>query len=30
MSRSLYYVNWNMELNFRNMCHHKGGMGPLG
>jgi hypothetical protein len=23
-------VNWNMELNLRNMCHHKGGMGPLG
>jgi hypothetical protein len=22
--------NWNMELNLRNMCHHKGGMGPLG
>jgi hypothetical protein len=20
-------VNWNMELNFRNTCHHKGGMG---
>jgi hypothetical protein len=20
-------VNWNMELNLRNMCHHKGGMG---
>jgi hypothetical protein len=19
--------NWNMELNLRNMCHHKGGMG---
>jgi hypothetical protein len=30
MSRSLYYVNWNMELNLRNTCHHKGGMGPLG
>jgi hypothetical protein len=23
-------VNWNMELNLRNTCHHKGGMGPLG
>jgi hypothetical protein len=22
--------NWNMELNLRNMCHYKGGMGPLG
>jgi hypothetical protein len=22
--------NWNMELNLRNTCHHKGGMGPLG
>jgi hypothetical protein len=22
-------VNWNMELNLRNTCHHKGGMGPL-
>jgi hypothetical protein len=22
--------NWNMELNLRNTCHHKGGMGlPL-
>jgi hypothetical protein len=20
-------VNWNMELNLRNTCHHKGGMG---
>jgi hypothetical protein len=20
-------VNWNMELNLRNKCHHKGGMG---
>jgi hypothetical protein len=30
MSRSLYYVNWNMELNLRNTCHHKGGMGPFG
>jgi hypothetical protein len=19
--------NWNMELNLRNTCHHKGGMG---
>jgi hypothetical protein len=19
--------NWNVELNLRNMCHHKGGMG---
>jgi hypothetical protein len=19
--------NWNIELNLRNMCHHKGGMG---
>jgi hypothetical protein len=27
MSRSLYYFNWNMELNLRNTCHHKGGMG---
>jgi hypothetical protein len=26
MSRSLIF-NWNMELNLRNMCHHKGGMG---
>jgi hypothetical protein len=23
-------VNWNMELNLRTTCHHKGGMGPLG
>jgi hypothetical protein len=23
-------VNWNMKLNLRNTCHHKGGMGPLG
>jgi hypothetical protein len=22
-------VNWNMELNLRNTCHHKGGMRPL-
>jgi hypothetical protein len=22
-------VNWNMELNLINTCHHKGGMGPL-
>jgi hypothetical protein len=29
MSRSLNF-NWNMELNLRNTCHHKGGMGPLG
>jgi hypothetical protein len=21
--------NWNMELNLRNMCHHKGGMDPF-
>jgi hypothetical protein len=20
-------LNWNMELNLRNTCHHKGGMG---
>jgi hypothetical protein len=26
MSRSLFF-NWNMELNLRNTCHHKGGMG---
>jgi hypothetical protein len=26
MSRSLN-VNWNMELNLRNTCHHKGLMG---
>jgi hypothetical protein len=26
MSRSLN-VNWNIELNLRNTCHHKGGMG---
>jgi hypothetical protein len=19
--------NWNVDLNLRNMCHHKGGMG---
>jgi hypothetical protein len=29
MSRSLI-VNWNMELNLRNMCHHKGLMDALG
>jgi hypothetical protein len=23
-------VNWNMELNLRNTCHHKGVMRPLG
>jgi hypothetical protein len=23
-------VNWNMEFNLTNTCHHKGGMGPLG
>jgi hypothetical protein len=23
-------VNWNMELNLRNTCHHKEGMIPLG
>jgi hypothetical protein len=22
--------NWNMELNLRNTCHHKGGMDALG
>jgi hypothetical protein len=21
--------NWNIDLNLRNMWHHKGGMGPL-
>jgi hypothetical protein len=26
MSRPLK-VNWNMELNLRNTCHHKGLMG---
>jgi hypothetical protein len=29
MSRSLN-VNWNMELNLRNTCHHKGLMDALG
>jgi hypothetical protein len=23
-----YCVNWNMELNLRNTCYHRGGMGP--
>jgi hypothetical protein len=23
-------VKLNMELDLRNTCHHKGGMGPLG
>jgi hypothetical protein len=27
ISRSIYYFNWKIELNLRNMCHHKGGMG---
>jgi hypothetical protein len=23
----IIFLNWNMELNLRNMCHLKGGMG---
>jgi hypothetical protein len=24
---NIIIFNWNMELNLRNTCHHKGGMG---